>query len=460
MITTLASAASDLDLLAARNQMAVSLGFHIVFAALGIGFPLITLLAHRRGLRRGDPDALALAKRWSKTMAVLFAVGAVSGTVLSFEMGILWPGLMGPFGDVIGLPFTLEGVSFFTEAIFIAIYLYGWKGMAAKWHYRALYPIVVAGITGSFFIVAVNGWMNSPAGFDLAASGAVVNVDPLAAMFNGAVAVQWIHMLFAAYMVSGFLVAGVYAWAWLRGRREHAVRLGFTIAFSVAAVAAPLQVAVGDIATRRLIDAQPAKFAAMELLPETQSNAPLTLGGRLVDGEVVGAIEIPGVASFLGARSFDAEVPGLDAVPVDERPSDRAVNLVHWTFQLMVAIGTGLLALAAWFGWVRWRRRRLPDSPWFWRAAAVSGFAAVAAMELGWITTEVGRQPWVVQGILRTADAVSGASGLVWSLTAVTAIYLVLGTVTVLVLRRIADQFRSGEDVATPYGPPLPAEGR
>jgi cytochrome d ubiquinol oxidase subunit I len=457
METTLAAAASDLDLLAARNQMVVSLGFHIIFAALGVGFPLITLIAHRYGLRKGDADALRLAKRWSKTMAVLFAVGAVSGTVLSFEMGILWPGLMGPFGDVIGLPFTLEGVSFFTEAIFIAIYLYGWKGMPAKWHYRSLYPIVVAGITGSFFIVSVNGWMNSPAGFDLAASGAVVNVDPLAAMFNTAVTVQWIHMLFAAYMVSGFLVAGVYAWAWLRGQRSHMVRLGFVIAFSVAAIAAPLQVVVGDIATRRLIDVQPAKFAAMEMLPETQTNAPLTLGGALVDGEVVGAIEVPGVASFLGDRSFDAEVPGLDAVPVDERPSDRAVNIVHWSFQLMVAIGTGLLALAAWFAWVRWRRRRLPSSRWFWRAAVVAGLAAVLAMELGWVTTEVGRQPWVVQGFLRTADAVTEATGVIWSLLAVTALYLVLGTITVLVLRRIADEFRSGEEVATPYGPLMPA---
>jgi len=457
MLLTLAAAASDLDLLAARDQMAVSLGFHIVFAALGVGFPLITLIAHRYGLRKGDVDALLLAKRWSKTMAVLFAVGAVSGTVLSFEMGILWPGLMGPFGDVIGLPFTLEGVSFFTEAIFIAIYLYGWKGMPAKWHYRALYPIVIAGITGSFFIVSVNAWMNSPSGFDLAATGAPVNADPLAAMFNSAVTVQWIHMLFAAYMVSGFLVAGVYAWAWLRGRRQHMVRLGFVIAFSLAAVAAPLQVAVGDIATRRLIDAQPAKFAAMELLPETQTNAPLTVGGFLVDGEVVGAIEVPGIASFLGDRSFDAEVPGLDSVPVDERPSDRAVNIVHWSFQVMVAIGTGLLVLAAWFAWVRWRKGRLPASPWFWRAAAGSGLAAIAAMELGWVTTEVGRQPWVVQGILRTADSVTEATGLVWSLLTVTALYLVLGAITVLVLRRIADQFRSGEEVATPYGPPMAA---
>ena len=454
----LLQAATDLDLLAARNQMAVSLGFHIIFAALGIGFPLITLLAHRRGIRHQDPDALLLAKRWSKTMAILFAVGAVSGTILSFEMGILWPGLMGPYGDVIGLPFTLEGVSFFTEAIFIGIYLYGWKRMPAKWHYRSLYPIVAAGIAGSFFIVAVNAWMNAPAGFDLASDGSIVNVDPLAAMFNSAVGVQYVHMLLAAYMTSGFLVAGVYAAAWLKGRREPIYRLGFLIAFSVGAIAAPIQVLVGDVATRRLIEAQPSKFAAMEMLTETQSRAPLTLGGLLVDGEVVGAVEIPGVASFLGTRNFDAVVPGLDSVPVDARPSDRLVNIVHSSFQLMVALGTALLGLAAWFGWSWWRRRQPPESVWFWRAALVAGGAATVAMEAGWITTEVGRQPWVVYGILTTTDSVTGATGLIWGLAGITAIYLVLGTITVMVLRRVAHQFRAGAEVPTPYGP-MSAEG-
>lgn len=452
-MSILLQAATELDLLAARNQMAVSLGFHIVFAALGIGFPFITLLAHRRGLKRSDPDALLLAKRWSKTMAVLFAVGAVSGTILSFEMGMLWPGLMGPFGDVIGLPFTLEGISFFAEAIFIAIYLYGWKRMPAKWHYRSLYPIVAAGITGSFFIVSVNAWMNAPGGFDIAADGSIVDVEPLAAMFNSAVAVQYTHMLLAAYMSAGFLVAGVYAWSWLRGRREPIIRLGFLIAFSVAAIAAPIQVLVGDVATRRLIEAQPAKFAAIELLPETRANAPFTIGGRLVDGEVQGAIEIPGLASFLGARDVNAEVPGLDAVPPSDRPSDRLATLVHWSFQTMVVIGTALLALAAWFGWSWWRRRQPPASHWFWRSAALAGVAAVVAMEAGWITTEVGRQPWVVHGLVRTAEAVTPAPGLIWGLSAIVVIYLGLGTITVLVLRRMARQFETGEEVSTPYGP-------
>lgn len=441
---------ADANLLAARYQMAISLGFHIVLAALGIGFPLITLIAHRRGLRRNDPEALILAKRWAKVQAVLFAVGAVSGTILSFEMGMLWPGLMGPFGDVIGLPFTLEGVSFFLEAIFLAIYLYGWKRLPARIHYLTLFPIVLAGIAGSFFIVSVNGWMNSPAGFALAGE-TVTNVNPWAAMFNPATGVQYVHMLLAAYMVSGFLVASVYAFGWLQGRRDRLHRLGFVVPFVLGVLATPAQVVVGDIAARRLIDAQPAKFAAIELLPETTARAPLTLGGLLIDEEVRGAIEIPGLASWLSTRDFDGVIPGLDAVAADEHPP---VNIVHLSFQLMVGIGTGLLVLGGWFALAWWRRRDPPRSPWFWRFASLAGIGAVVAMELGWVTTEVGRQPWIVQGLVRTADAVTAAEGIVLTATAISLIYVGLGAITIAALRWISRRFAEGEEVIAPYGPP------
>lgn len=444
---------ADLNLLAARNQMAVSLGFHIVLAALGIGFPVITLIAHWRGLRTGDPHYLDLARRWAKTMAVLFAVGAVSGTILSFEMGMLWPGLMGPFGDVIGLPFTLEGVSFFLEAIFIAIYLYGWKRLSARTHFLSLFPIVLAGIAGSFFIVSVNAWMNSPAGFSIV-NGEIVDVNPWAAMFNPATGVMYLHMLLAAYMMSGFLVAGVYAYGWLKGRRDRHHYLGFLIPFVVACIAAPVQVLVGDVAARRLIDAQPAKFAAMELIPEGGTNVPLTVGGILVDDEVVAGFEIPGLGSLLGTRSVDGALPGLDQIPVDEIPP---VNLVHISFQVMVGIGMLLLLLALYFAIHWWRKKEMPLGRWFWWAASGAGAAAVIALEAGWITTEVGRQPWIAWGLVRTADAVTAADGLMWSLAAITVTYIALGTATILVLRRISKTMRSGEEVATPYGPPTPA---
>lgn len=449
-LTTLMLAA-EANLIAARYQMAISLGFHIILACFGIGFPLFAYIAHRKGWRNGDVDAMRLARRWAKVMAVLFAVGAVSGTILSFEMGALWPGLMGPYGDVIGVMFALEGIAFFIEAIFIAIYLYGWTRLPARVHVWILLPITVAGIAGSFFIVAVNAWMNSPSGFTIAADGSIIDVSPWAAMFNDAVLVQWTHMLFAAYMVSGFTIASVYAYRWLKGDRTRLVRLGFLIPFAVAAIAAPLQVLIGDIATRRLVDAQPSKFAAMELLPETTTNAPLTLGGLYLDGRVVGAIEIPGLASFLAARDVNAEVPGFDAVDAADLPP---VNVVHWSFQIMVGIGSALLVLAAWFAWSWWRRRAPPEQRVFWWAAVAAGGAAIVAMEAGWVTTEVGRQPWIVWQQVRTVGAVSASTGVVASAVTISAVYIVLTFLTIAVLRIIARRMRAGEDVPTPYGPP------
>lgn len=447
---TVAIAAAEANLYAARYQMAISLGFHIILASFGVAFPLLTFIAHQRGYVHKDLAALRLAKRWSKAMAVLFAVGAVSGTILSFEMGMLWPGLMGPYGDVIGLPFALEGVAFFVEAIFIAIYLYGWKRLPAKLHMFTLLPMTLSGLAGSFFILSVNAWMNGPEGFSIAPDGSIVDVNPWAAMFNSGVVVQWLHMLLAAYMVTGFLIASVYAVKWLKGDRSRLTYLGFVIPFAVAAIAAPIQVIVGDVAARRLIDRQPAKFAAMELIPNTRTNAPLTIGGFLIDGEVRFAIEVPGLASLLGTRDIDGEVPGLDGIPVGDVPP---VNVVHWAFQVMVAIGTGLVVLAGWFGWSWLRTRGPPKSRLFWYGAASSGVLAVIALESGWIVTEVGRQPWVVWQTLRTRDAVSESTGIVASAIAISLLYVVLGVVTLFMLRVISRRMEAGEDVEAPYGP-------
>ena len=354
-------------------------------------------------------------------------------------------------GTLIGVMFGLEGIASSIEVIFIAIYLYGWRRLPARGHVWILLPITVAGIAGSFFIVAVNAWMNSPSGFTIAADGSIIDVSPWATMFNDAVLVQWTHMLFAAYMVSGFTIASVYAYRWLKGDRTRLVRLGFLIPFAVAAIAAPLQVLIGDIATRRLVDAQPSKFAAMELLPETTTNAPLTLGGLYLDGRVVGAIEIPGLASFLAARDVNAEVPGFDAVDAADLPP---VNVVHWSFQIMVGIGSALLVLAAWFAWSWWRRRAPPEQRVFWWAAVAAGGAAIVAMEAGWVTTEVGRQPWIVWQQVRTVGAVSASTGVVASAVTISAVYIVLTFLTIAVLRIIARRMRAGEDVPTPYGPP------
>ena len=446
---------ADANLYAARYQMAISLGFHIILAGFGVAFPFLTFLAHYRGYRRGDVAALRLAKRWSKAMAVLFAVGAVSGTILSFEMGMLWPGLMGPYGDVIGLPFALEGIFFFIEAIFIGIYLYGWSRLSARTHLLTLVPIALSGLAGSFFILTVNSWMNGPEGFTIQADGTIADVDPWAAMFNSGALVAWMHMLLAAYMMAGFMIASIYAVRWLKGDRSAITRLGFLIPFSVAAIAAPLQVFVGDIAARALVERQPAKFAAMELIPETTTRAPLTVGGIYVDGEVVGAIEIPLLGSLLAQRDVNGEVPGLDAIPVGDIPP---VNVVHTAFQVMVGIGTFLLLLSAWFGWSWFRRRGPPEAKLFWIGAASAGVLAMVALESGWIVTEVGRQPWIVWHIVRTSDAVSASTGIIASAIAISALYVVLGIITVVVLRIIGKRMDAGEDIDTPYGPSVDAQ--
>jgi cytochrome d ubiquinol oxidase subunit I len=453
-VSSIAAAAST-DLLAAREQMAFTLGFHIIFAAMGIGMPLITLAANWWGLRKGEQIALVLARRWSKVMAVLFAVGAVTGTALSFEMGLLWPELMRRFGDAFGIPFAVEGVFFFTEAIFIALYIYGWDRLSPRAHLLSGIPIVIAGIGGALSVVSANSWMNQPAGFTLDAAGKVTDVKPLDVIFNNAMPYEVAHMILAAYMVTGFLLASMYAVGWLRGRRDRLHRLGLAIPFTIAAIATPFQIAVGDTAARAIADDQPTKFAAMEYVEKTGTHQPEYIGGVLVDGEVKGAIKVPSLDSILVGFSPSTKVTGLDATPPDERPTKP--TLIHLAFDTMVMIGSALLLLAAWYAYVGWRRRALPQSVWFWRAAAVAGVAAVLALECGWIVTEVGRQPWIVYGLMRTEEAVTGASG-IWLTFAITLVlYAALGTGTVLALRLMSRRWREsdGDDQqAVPYGPP------
>jgi cytochrome d ubiquinol oxidase subunit I len=433
MVMSGLAAATEADLGAARMQMALSLGWHIVVACLGVGMPAITLLAEWRGHRTGDVHYRLLARRWGRAMGVLFAVGAVSGTILSFEMGLLWPGLMGIYGQVIGLPFAMEGIAFFIEAIFLGIYLYAWDRLPPVRHLLSGVPIVLAGVASAFFVVTANAWMQQPTGFDTE-GGRIIAVDPWAAMFNPATPSQTVHMILAAFMVAGFGMASVYAVAMLRGRTDRYHRLGFLLPFTVAAVLTPVQIGVGDWAAHFVADNQPVKLAAMEGVFDTERGVPLHLGGVAVDGQLRYAVEIPHGLSLLAHWDPNAEIVGLNTVPEGDRPP---VNVVHWAFQIMVAMGFALLGLGAWLAFSWWRRRDLPRTPWFLRAAAPAGVAAVLALEAGWVVTEVGRQPWIVYGVLRTSDAVNPAPGLVWGFVLVAAVYLLLTIATVYVLRRM-----------------------
>ncbi len=432
--------------------MAISLGAHIILACFGVAMPAMLFVLHRKGVN-GDDAALELAKRWSKISGVLFAIGAVSGTILAFEMGLLWPGLMEQFGDVVGLAFTLEGISFFVEAIFLGIYVYGWGRLPAMTHQLLLLPMIISGMSGTFFIMSVNSWMNAPTGFELI-GGQVVNVNPWAAIFNEAVFLQYLHMLLAAYMVVSFTMVSVYALGWLRGKRDRLHRLGILVPLTFAVIATPIQPIVGHFAGQAIADRQPIKLAAIEGLADTEESVPIFLGGYFDGTEVVNGIEvpIPGLASFLAQNSFDAEVVGLNDVPVEDQPP---VNIVRFSFQIMVGIGTGLAMLSTYVGY-RWFRHRdtFLDNKWMLRAFIPTGLAAIVAMETGWITTEVGRQPWVVHEVLRTEDAVTNGNWVWFTLIALTVVYIAMFSAGYGVLRSMSKRWAAGEtDLESPYGP-------
>jgi cytochrome d ubiquinol oxidase subunit I len=423
------------DLLAARSQMALSLAFHIVFAAVGVGLPVLILISQGLWLKTRERVYLDLTRAWAKGLALLFAVGAVSGTVLSFELGLLWPEFMRVAGPLIGMPFSLEGLAFFTEAIFLGIFLYGWDRISERAHFAAAVVVAVSGALSALFVLSVNGWMNAPTGY-LPGEGAQ-GIDPIAAMTNPFWIANTIHMVLAAYICTGFGAAALHAWRLLRDPSSEFHRTALRICVGFGAVVALLQPISGDVTARVVAEHQPAKLAAMEAHFETGSCAPLVLGGipRVETGEVRYALEIPCGLSWLVARDPDAVVPGLDAIPEDERPP---VVPVHLAFQVMVGIGTFLAALGAW-GLVRLLRRR---PLWSVRpvlhALVAAGPLAFVAMEAGWVVTEVGRQPWIIYGVMRTADAVTPVPGLVVPFTLFTGLYVLLSVIVVSLMIRLA----------------------
>ncbi len=453
-------------LLPSRIQMAFTLAYHIILVPLGVAFPLLTVLMERIGLRNNDPIALKLARRWSVVMALQFAVGAVTGTILSFEFGILWPRMMGRFGDVFGIGFGIEGIAFFLEAIFIGIYLYGWTRLPPKVHYRLGWVLPPAGILGAFGVIIANSWMNTPAGFQLGPDGRPINVNVASAIFTPALGYEFWHLIVALYMTAGFMVASVYAFGWLRGRRDRYHRLGFTLPFTIGAVLAPIQFVIGDIATRAVYQSQPAKFAAMEVTWRTQSHNPEVLGGLLRgDGTVALGLSIPALDSLLAAFSPDAVVRGLSSFSADDRPSVLNANFVHLAFDVMVALGSIACLLTLWYA-VAWiRTRDLPRSTWFFRGASLAGVGSYLALEAGWITTEVGRQPWIVYNLMRVGDAVNPVNPLyIWVMFsvllvvyAVIAYFFVTGLLRLSARWRLEDEGGRAEELApeeaAPYGP-------
>jgi cytochrome d ubiquinol oxidase subunit I len=425
--------------------MGLSLGFHICFTVVGIGLPLLLLIAEGIALRTGDETYRQMAKRWGRVAALLFAVGAVSGTILSFELGLLWPTWMDFSGGIIGFPFALEGFAFFTEAIFLALYIYGWDRLSPVAHWLCTIPLVVSSAASAFFVIAANGWMNQPAGFKVV-DGKAVNVDPVAAMFNAAMPYEVTHGAIASYVATGFAVAGVYAIAMLRGDRSEYVRKALLLGLAVAAIFTPLQIISGDLSARFLAHNQPEKFAAMEGQFETEKGAPLRIGGfpDVGDKTTRYAIEIPKLASFLAFEDFDAEVRGLNSFPQDEIPDAR---LVHYSFQTMVGIGSFMLIVTAWVLGLAWWRKRIDPGRLQLLALAAAFPLGFVAIEAGWFVTEFGRQPWIIYHLMRTDEAATPREGIGFVLLLFIMVYIALAAGLALLLLR--EQRRPLED-ATP----------
>ncbi|MFF4643231.1 cytochrome ubiquinol oxidase subunit I [Streptomyces sp. NPDC001389] len=456
------------QLLPARELMAFILGSHILLVPFGVALPFLTLLMHYRGLRREDPVALKLARRWSAVMAVQFAIGVVTGTVLSFELGLLWPGMLGRWGDVFGLGFGVEAWAFFLEAVLIAVYLYGWRRLKPWTHFWLGAPLPLAALMGAFGIIAANAWMNTPRGFSLDSQGNPVDVEVRRAIFTPMFGPEYWHFAVAMFMTAGYVVAGVYAMGWLRGRRDRYHRLGFTLPFTVAAILTPVQFVIGDATARAVFHNQPVKFAATELVWETDTHVPEYLYGRLnTDGKISGGIRIPQLDSILAGFQPSTRVTGLTSVPASDRPTTVQATIAHWAFDTMVTIGSLLILLALWYGWSRLRHRELPRNRWFFRCAAVAGAACLLTVECGWITTEVGRQPWIVYNEMRVSEAVTTTrAGSLWAMFGLVAVVyvLVFGAFLAVVLTmrtrwRTADENPDAvrgappPEADTPYGP-------
>jgi cytochrome bd ubiquinol oxidase subunit I len=422
-------------LLQARQMQALSFTAHIPLVCFGIAFPAMILFVELLYVRSGDELYRTLARRWTRVMAALFAVGVITGTILSFEMGLLWPNFTSTFGGVFGLGFAVEGFSFFLEAIFIGIYIYGWGRLSPRAHLLSGIPIVIAGMTGSLMVISVNAWMNHPSGFRLV-GGRAVGVHPLDALFgNSFLWPELLHMYIAGYIVVGFLLAGAYAICRLRGRWGRYERTAMAVPLAIAAIASPVQVLIGDWAARDIAKTQPVKLAAIEGLYKTTKGASEHLLGWYTAGQVKYGIAIPKLLSLLAFHNPNATVRGLATVPADRRPP---VNTVRISFQLMVLIGTALAVLGAVYLFVRFRRRRLPDSPWFYRAVVVAGPASLIALIAGWVTTEVGRQPWVVYRVMLTSEAVTGAKGIPVGYATLALVYAGVAVGVAWMLRRLA----------------------
>lgn len=422
------------DFIAARSQMALSLGFHIIFSCIGMVMPFFMAVSHFYWLKTGNVLYKNVTKAWSKGVAIFFATGAVSGTVLSFELGLLWPEFMKHAGPIFGMPFSLEGTAFFIEAIALGFYLYGWNRFNKWFHWVTGVVVGVSGLLSGILVVAANAWMNNPKGFDFV-NGKFSNIDPIKAMFNDAWFSQALHMCIAAFIATGFAVAGVHAFMILRKKNVLFHAKAFRIAAVFACVAALLQPLSGDISAKNVAKLQPSKLAAMEAVFHTEKGAPLIIGG-IPDEQtqsVNNAIRLPKLLSYLAYGKSDATVKGLDSLPTDERPP---VSITHFSFQLMVALGMFMVLIAILYFIIILKKRSWQKKRWLLELFVIATPMGFLAVEAGWTVTEVGRQPWIIYGVMKTVNAVTPMPGIVYSFYIFTCVYISLALIVIFMLYR------------------------
>ncbi|MES2646330.1 MAG: cytochrome ubiquinol oxidase subunit I [Bacteroidota bacterium] len=436
------------DFIAARSQMALSLAFHIVFSCIGMVMPFFMAVAHFYWLRTGNIVFKNITKAWSHGVAIFFATGAVSGTVLSFELGLLWPGFMKHAGPIFGMPFSLEGTAFFIEAIALGFFLYGWKRFNKWFHWFTGVVVGVSGLLSGILVVAANAWMNSPSGFDYK-DGVYSNIDPIKAMFNDAWFSQALHMSLAAFAATGFAVAGIHALMMLRNKNLVFHRKAFKIAAVFACVAALLQPVSGDISAKDVARRQPAKLAAMEAHFKTGKHVPLIIGGipDSKNQKIDYALELPGVLSFMAHGDFNAEVIGLDAFPKEDQPP---VAIPHYAFQIMVGLGSIMMLIAVLYFTAVFKKKSWLNSAWLLKLFVLATPMGFIAVEAGWTVTEVGRQPWIINGIMRTKDAVTPMPGIQYSFYIFTALYVSLALIVTFLLYRQIKMVPKLYDVSSP----------
>lgn len=422
------------DFLAARSQMALSLGFHIIYSCIGMVMPVFMAISHYKWIKTQDPVYKNITVAWSKGVAIFFATGAVSGTMLSFELGLLWPGFMKHAGPIFGMPFSLEGVAFFIEAIALGLFLYGWNKLNNWVHWTAGIIVGISGVASGILVVSANSWMNSPSGFDFV-NGQYVNIDPVKAMFNKAWFSESLHMIIAAFSATGFAVAGIHALMIYRKKNIAFHTKAFKIAIIFGAAAAILQPFSGDLSAKNAAKHQPAKLAAMEAYFHTQEYAPLVIGGipDTAAKKVNYGIEIPGLLSFLVHDNFKTQVNGLDKIPVKNQPP---VAVTHYAFQIMVGIGVLMMLIGGIYFYELWKKKDLLSKPWFLKTFIWATPLGFIALEAGWTVTEVGRQPWIIQGVMRTSEAVTPMPGIQYSFYLFSFIYFTLSVAVIFLLKR------------------------